>query len=152
MTVLDVSLGKPAEGVQVVLQCYRESGDFGVFDPISQQLVLFSFSRSTVDPSAVSATDTDGRCMALLPPRDCEGARQASQFQITAGIYKIIFRPQEYFERTGRKCFYPWIEVTNPPHVSSLLTDHHTDPLSHRKSRRTLPHSTSNQPVFVQHL
>ena len=43
MTVLDVSLGKPAEGVQVNLQFYRESGDFGVFDPVSQRFSFIFF-------------------------------------------------------------------------------------------------------------
>lgn len=45
-TVLDVSLGKPAEGVHVNLQVYRDSGDFGVFDPVSQQFSPCSFSES----------------------------------------------------------------------------------------------------------
>jgi hypothetical protein len=22
-----------------------------------------------------------------------------------------VFKTKEYFERTGRKCFYPWVEV-----------------------------------------
>lgn len=46
MTVLDVSLGKPAEGVHVNLQVYRDSGDFGVFDPVSQQFSPYYFSPS----------------------------------------------------------------------------------------------------------
>lgn len=114
-----MSIGKPAEGVQVTLQRYRESGDFGVFDPVSQQSVPFSFPTLMLTISLSSATDADGRCMALLPPRDSEGARQAPQFQIAAGIYKVVFKPQEYFEKTGRKCFYPWVEVINLSHVSS---------------------------------
>ncbi|KAI9570284.1 transthyretin [Boletus coccyginus] len=92
--VLDVSLGKPAEGVHVNLQVYDDRGNFGVFNPVSQ-----------------STTDSDGRCMTLLPPRDCKGTNQAPKFQITPGIYKIVFKPQEYFEKTGRKCFYPWVEI-----------------------------------------
>ncbi|KAF8140567.1 hypothetical protein EV363DRAFT_356350 [Boletus edulis] len=94
MTVLDVSLGKPAEGVHVNLQVYRDRGNISLFDPVSQQV-----------------TDADGRCMTLLPPRDSEGAKQAPEFQIAAGIYKVVFKPQEYFAKTGRKCFYPWIEI-----------------------------------------
>lgn len=99
-----------------------------------------------------SVTDVDGRCMTLLPPRDSEGAKQVPHFQIAAGIYKIVFKPQEYFEKTGRKCFYPWIEVIYPTHASSLLTRLHTDILSNRKSRRALPHSSPHQPVFIHHL
>ncbi|KAN0100341.1 hypothetical protein V8E55_000325 [Tylopilus felleus] len=107
--VLDASLGKPAEGVQVILQIYRDRGNLGVFDPVTYRV-----------------TDQDGRCMALLPPRDSEGARQVPEFEIAAGIYKVVFKPQEYFEKTGRKCFYPWIEITfqveNP-------AEHHHIPL-----------------------
>ncbi|KAG9314085.1 hypothetical protein JVU11DRAFT_4866 [Chiua virens] len=92
--VLDTSLGKPAQNVQVTLQIFRENGAIGVFDPIAQHV-----------------TDADGRCMALLPPRDVEAAKQSPDFKLTAGVYKIVFKPQEYFEQTGRKCFYPWIEI-----------------------------------------
>jgi len=28
------------------------------------------------------------------------------------GLYKIVFKTKEYFERTGRKSFYPWVEIT----------------------------------------
>jgi len=112
--VLDVSLGKPAEGVHVALQVYRDRGDFGVFDPVSQHV-----------------TDADGRCTKLLPPRDSEGAKQAPQFQIAPGIYKIVFKPEAYFEKTGRKCFYPWVEipfrVENPDehyHIPLLISPH----------------------------
>lgn len=118
MTVLDVSLGKPAEGVHVSLQAYRDRGNFGLFDPVSQQFSLFSVSRPVFDPLLFSVTDVDGRCMTLLPPRDSEEAKQAPQFQIAAGIYKIVFKPQEYFEKTGRKCFYPWIEVVDLTRMS----------------------------------
>jgi len=27
-------------------------------------------------------------------------------------LYKVIFKTKEYFEGTGRKCFYPWVEIT----------------------------------------
>ncbi|KAF8560065.1 Hydroxyisourate hydrolase [Imleria badia] len=107
MTVLDVSLGKPAEGVHVSLQQFSPS----------------SVSGTVVDPLLFSVTDADGRCMALLPPRDSEEAKQAPQFQIAAGIYKIVFKPKEYFEKTGRKCFYPWIEI--PFHVENPDEHHH---------------------------
>lgn len=53
MTVLDVSLGKPAEGVHVNLQVFRDSGDLGMFDPVSQQFSPFYFSRSVVDHPAL---------------------------------------------------------------------------------------------------
>ncbi|KAF8445621.1 hypothetical protein L210DRAFT_3610268 [Boletus edulis BED1] len=105
MTVLDVSLGKPAEGVHVNLQVYRDRGNISLFDPVSQQLSPSSVSR---------VTDAD-----------------APEFQIAAGIYKVVFKPQEYFAKTGRKCFYPWIEipfqVENPDehyHIPLLISPH----------------------------
>ena len=133
-TVLDVALGKPAEGVHVSLQVYRDRGDFGVFDPVSQQSVHFLSRGPPLTPPLFSVTDTDGRCMKLLPPRDSEGAKQAPQFQIAAGVYKIVFKPQEYFEKTGRKCFYPWVEVANPTRTCLFLADRPTH-RSHSESK-----------------
>jgi 5-hydroxyisourate hydrolase len=47
----------------------------------------------------------------MLPPRGSNEAR-LQQKEVGAGLYKIVFKPKEYFEKTGRKCFYPWVEVT----------------------------------------
>jgi hypothetical protein len=109
-----------------------------------------SFSRPAVDP-LLSVTDADGRCMTLLPARDSEGANPA-QFQIAAGIYKIVFKPQAYFEKTGRKCFYPWVEVVNTRSPLFLADRPSTDPIPGRKSRRALSHSPLDQPVLVHHI
>ncbi|KAJ7070866.1 hypothetical protein C8F01DRAFT_1046592 [Mycena amicta] len=49
---------------------------------------------------ATGETNADGRCTELLTPQT-----------LAAGTYKIVFKPKEYFERTGRKCFYPWVEI-----------------------------------------
>jgi 5-hydroxyisourate hydrolase len=48
--------------------------------------------------------------MNMLPPPGSDEARLQHK-EIVAGLYKIVFKPKEYFEKTGRKCFYPWVEV-----------------------------------------
>jgi 5-hydroxyisourate hydrolase len=45
-------------------------------------------------------TNSDGRCLHLFPP----------SLQ-TGGLYKIVFKTKQYFERTGKKSLYPWVEV-----------------------------------------
>jgi len=85
--VLDSSTGKPASGVEIRLQEYHQSPSVGVFEPLAE-----------------GQTDSDGRCLTLLEPK---------QTQLkAAGLYKVVFKTKEYFERTGRKSFYPWVEIT----------------------------------------
>ena len=59
---------------------------------------------------SISTTNADGRCTDLLPPRGSEEAK-AQKAELAPGTYKMIFRTNEYFEKTGRKSFYPWVEV-----------------------------------------
>lgn len=110
--VLDVSLGRPAEGVEVNIQTYHKG---------QRNVDIFN-------PFAHGATDADGRCLNLLPPRGSDEARLQDK-QVGAGTYKIVFKTKEYFEKTGRKCFYPWVEITfeieNPEehyHIPLLIT------------------------------
>jgi len=92
--VLDSSLGKPAAGVQVRLQEYH----------------TIDHTTASFDPLAEGETDADGRCMQLFPKDDAAGAGGAP---LEAGrLYKVVFKTKEYFQRTGRKCFYPWVEIT----------------------------------------
>jgi len=93
--VLDVSTGRPAAGVDVNIQIYHQ-GQRGVD--------IFS-------PFAAGVTDADGRCLDMLPPRGSEEARLQHK-ELEAGLYKIVFKPKEYFKRTDRTCFYPWVEIT----------------------------------------
>jgi 5-hydroxyisourate hydrolase len=93
--VLDVSLGRPAEGVEVNVQTYHKG---------QRNVDIFS-------PFAHGVTDADGRCLNMLPPRGSDEARLQNK-RVDAGTYKIVFKPKEYFEKTGRKCFYPWVEIT----------------------------------------
>ncbi|KAL4070654.1 hypothetical protein J3A83DRAFT_4358790 [Scleroderma citrinum] len=92
--VLDVSIGRPAEGVEVNLQVYHKgNGGIDVFSPLAQ-----------------GTTDADGRCTTLLPP---VGSAEANEKErgVQAGTYKMVFKPKSYFERNGSKCFYPWVEI-----------------------------------------
>ncbi|KAH7930588.1 transthyretin [Leucogyrophana mollusca] len=92
--VLDISLGKPAAGVEVNIQKYhRGPANVDIFDPFGH-----------------GVTDADGRCTTLLPPKGSDEAK-LQQKEVTAGVYKLAFKPGPYFEKTGRKCFYPWVEI-----------------------------------------
>ena len=56
-------------------------------------------------------TDSDGRCMQLWP-KDTESKTKEELAKLKAGtLYKVFFKTKDYFESTGRKCFYPWVEV-----------------------------------------
>ncbi|ORX66681.1 hydroxyisourate hydrolase [Basidiobolus meristosporus CBS 931.73] len=64
-------------------------------------------------------TNTDGRCPELL----------ALDYDLKAGIYQVTFETAEYYERQGKKCFYPYVkitfEITNPEehyHIPLLLS------------------------------
>ena len=56
-------------------------------------------------------TDYDGRCMQLYPEAQ-PGQKREDLIKLQAGrLYKVVFKTKDYFESTGRKCFYPWVEV-----------------------------------------
>ncbi|KAF8585132.1 Hydroxyisourate hydrolase [Ramaria rubella] len=97
--VLDSSLGKPASKVQVIIQ----KGEGHVGEILYHDL-------------ANGSTDSDGRCSTLLEPGSV----------LSAGIYKIIFKTQEYFSLTERSCFYPFVEIS---FNLSTPNEHHHIPL-----------------------
>lgn len=70
------------------------------------------YSSPKLIPNRV--TNIDGRCTGLLPPRHSEKARQEKTDPVAGKTYKIIFKTKEYFGRTHRKSFYPWVEVSKP--------------------------------------
>ncbi|KAF9270612.1 Hydroxyisourate hydrolase [Marasmius fiardii PR-910] len=88
--VLDTSTGQPAEGIAIRLQEFQPAKEEGGIE--------------TFDPLAEGVTDSDGRCTDLLTP----GGRDL----LRPGLYKIIFRTKEYFDKTKRQSFYPWVEIT----------------------------------------
>lgn len=77
--VLDVSLGKPAQGIEVRLS--RRQGD--------EWIAL-----------AKGETDADGRASQLLAPGS-----------LVAGTHRIDFALEAYFASSGRKSFYPYVEI-----------------------------------------
>ncbi|RDX51866.1 transthyretin [Polyporus arcularius HHB13444] len=94
--VLDSSIGKPAAGVPVQLQELRSTED-----PTAGFNVL-----------ADGVTDYDGRCMQLYPEAG-PGQKREDLIKLQAGkLYKVVFKTKDYFESVGRKCFYPWVEIT----------------------------------------
>jgi len=106
--VLDSSTGKPAQDVEVTLQEYGQyegRDDINIFEPIGK-----------------GKTDADGRCTTLLPPRDFADAHKLK----SGGLYKVVFKTKEYYEKTSRKCFYPWVEIT---FELSNTDDHYHIPL-----------------------
>ncbi|KAI0800704.1 transthyretin, partial [Fomes fomentarius] len=108
--VLDSSIGKPAAGVPVQLQELSSAEN-----PAAGFSVL-----------AEGVTDYDGRCMQLYPEAG-PGQRREELIKLQSGrLYKVVFKTKDYFESVGRKCFYPWVEITfevaNP-------AEHHHIPL-----------------------
>jgi 5-hydroxyisourate hydrolase len=94
--VLDTSLGRPARGVPVVLE--REAAH-GTWDLVGR-----------------GETDEDGRARSLVPP----GAAAS------AGVYRLLFDTQRYFERSGTAAFYPAVVVLFEVRAA---TDHYHVPL-----------------------
>ena len=92
--VLDVSLGRPARGVNVRLARANGSGwaELGSGE-----------------------TDADGRASQLLAPGSLE-----------AGTHRISFELAPYFEASGRKSFYPSVDIV---FVVESTTEHYHVPL-----------------------
>ncbi|KAF8665437.1 hypothetical protein AX16_000456 [Volvariella volvacea WC 439] len=93
--ILDSSVGKPAAGVSISLQEFSHHEGVEIFSPLAK-----------------GVTNSDGRCLDLLPPRGSEEARREKTDLVAGKTYKIIFRTKEYFESTGRNSFYPWVEIS----------------------------------------
>ena len=93
-TVLDSSIGKPAQDVKVQLLAPS------VQEP--DQLTPAHAGVWVVIGSSV--TNEDGRCSDLVPPH----------LTLPTGTYQIVFETKEYFDRTSRKSFYPFVQVSGP--------------------------------------
>jgi len=89
--VLDSSTGKPAQGVAIHL----EQLESDIFHSVAEGI-----------------TNSDGRCLDLLPSRGSEEATRKNSDPVAGQTYKIVFKTKEYFEHTKRKSFYPWVEIT----------------------------------------
>ena len=88
--VLDTHRGRPAEGVAVLLE--RRGRTRQPEGPAEVELW---------DRLAEGRTDADGRVVDLLAGGDLQ-----------AGLYRLTFRLQSYFERTGRAHFFPEAVLT----------------------------------------
>lgn len=65
-------------------------------------------------------TDSDGRCMQLYPEAG-PGQKREDLVTLQVGkLYKVVFKTKGYFESTGRKCFYPWVEVPTL-HIQTIV-------------------------------
>ena len=79
--ILDVSTGRPAAGVEVVLEIQEEAERWT------------SLGRGV--------TDHDGRLGTLM----------SAQAIPAPGIYRLIFQTQAYFDRSQTQTFYPRVTV-----------------------------------------
>jgi 5-hydroxyisourate hydrolase len=79
--VLDTALGRPAAGLAVVL---ARRADDGQWDAVGR-----------------GHTDNDGRCRTLYPGNDPP----------QAGVYRLTFDTQRYFESLDVDAFYPEVIV-----------------------------------------
>lgn len=80
--VLDTSVGKPAEGIDIVLEVRQPDG---------------SWKRL-----ASGTTNADGRVADFL------GKSQP----VPQGTYRMSFATAAYFQRRQTRCFYPHVDVT----------------------------------------
>jgi 5-hydroxyisourate hydrolase len=86
--VLDVSLGKPAAGVPVLIQRVRDPRGDDAHD----------LRDVTI---GAGTTDADGRLRDFL----------TASGLLTQGVYRLRFDVAEYFRITSRETFYPEIAV-----------------------------------------
>jgi 5-hydroxyisourate hydrolase len=115
--VLDSSTGKPAQGVAIHLE-YLESD---VFLPLVKGYICYAL-EIPINLNYSRITNSDGRCLDLLPSRGSEEATRKKSNPVAGQIYKIIFKTKEYFENTERKSFYPWVEVSTMHRVEKLFS------------------------------
>ncbi|MBI3554927.1 MAG: hydroxyisourate hydrolase [Deltaproteobacteria bacterium] len=104
--VLDLSRGKPAAGIPVLLELGLVSGD-----PDAQ---LWK-------PIGKGETDSDGRVATLLPPGS----------PIAESTYRLTFQTAAYFKKHGVSGFYPYVQIvfdaadaSQHYHVPLLLSPH----------------------------
>ncbi|KAG2022945.1 transthyretin [Coprinopsis cinerea AmutBmut pab1-1] len=108
--ILDASLGRPAEGVEIRLQRIEIAAD----------------GTMVAHPLAQGSTNSDGRCVDLLPVKGSQEEQERNTALQGGQTYKIVFRTKEYFEKTGRTSFYPWVEI---PFTIQKPEEHYHIPL-----------------------
>ena len=116
-TVLDSSIGKPAQGVKVQLLAQSVT----TVQPTTDHVAVVPDDSTAPPPPALtpthagvwvgigtSVTNSDGRCLDLFLPSESPTPSHALR---PGGTYQIVFETEEYFKRTGRKSFYPFVQV-----------------------------------------
>jgi len=118
---------RPASPQRVSLSgCSNWNGVRTLIAPTSS--ILSPRGTSNIHIAAVLAdsgrvTNADGRCLDLLPVRGSDEAKREGTDLIAGQTYKIVFKTNEYFDKTNRKSFYPWVEVRSQcPSNGSCLT------------------------------
>ena len=81
--VLDISRGRPAAGIAVLLDVRDDRG--GGWRTLGQ-----------------GVTDADGRLRDLL----------ATKHRLVAGLYRLSFEVGPYFQAVGMECFFPIVAIT----------------------------------------
>jgi hydroxyisourate hydrolase len=79
--VLDTSIGKPAQGIQIVLEQPNADGTWSVIGK--------------------GQTNSDGRLPTLLH----------NDMVLEPGIYRLVFDTAPYFKAQGVKAFYPSVSI-----------------------------------------
>ena len=118
-TVLDSSIGKPAQSIKVHLFTSPGTTEIGSINILTRNITWI--------PLGTSTTDADGRCLNLLSVpsigNPSDPTRPTTPPTLQPGIYQIVFETKEYFDRSGRSSFYPFVQVRSPPTTDSLSRD-----------------------------
>lgn len=85
--VLDVSIGKPGAGIDVILDAWN---DHSIGENSGEWINVGS-----------SITNSDGR----------SGPLMASSNTVVAGRYRLTFKTGPYFQKLGVTSFYPFVSV-----------------------------------------
>jgi len=118
-TVLDSSTGEPARGIKVQLLAQSVA-----VQPTHSTLPALPPTHAGVWVGVgTSVTNSDGRCLDLLPPSrnaDSPSGSPPSHALRPGRTYQIVFETEEYFKRTGRKSFYPFVQVRGSTYFLGL--------------------------------
>uniref|UniRef100_A0A8C6WGH1 Transthyretin n=1 Tax=Neogobius melanostomus TaxID=47308 RepID=A0A8C6WGH1_9GOBI len=131
--VLNISLGVP--GSNMALSLHRQ-------DPSSDTWSLVTNG----------ITNHDGRCPGLI-----------TKDKFIAGVYKLRYETQQYWESIGETSFYPYVEVKcHSEHVLfstlyyylfySLAYFCVADCLHYKRPWTEIPHPITDEPFFIQYL
>ena len=121
------------------------------FIRLRKGILLYTSDSNKLNCSRI--TNSDGRCLDLLPSRGSEEATRKNSDPVAGQTYKIVFKTKEYFEHTNRKSFYPWVEVSRHTHTAlnsylvALFADH-----LHCWKRGSPSYPTVNQSLCLHYI